>query len=129
MEVFRREGTRKMPDVSFDAGSGVFEIKGRSYDEEVVELYEDILLWLDKYIEVPLSSTKLKFKTDYFSTSSYKYFVQIIKKIEQILDKNHTVKIIWYYEKDDEEIMESGENLKEITSIPVEVKELKSLVK
>ena len=72
-----------------------------------------------------MSVTHLIINSDYFDTASYKCIVQVLKKLETIQDKNHQIKITWLYEKDDEEIQEAGEDLKEITSLAIELKEIK----
>jgi len=126
MEIFLREDSRKTPKISFDPQSGKFEISGRSFPDEAFEFYKDLFDWLDKYLEVPLSSTTLTFKTDYFNTSSNRCFLELIKKLENIQDKNHEVFVTWLYEKDDEEIKEAGEDLKELTMLSINIKELES---
>lgn len=126
MELFFKEETRKTPRISFDPQSGDFDLTGRSFPEETFEFYEDLFLWLDKYLEVPLSITRLNFNIDYFNSYSYRCFLELIRKLENIQDKNHEVFITWMYEKDDEEIMEAGEDLVELTLLTIDVKELGS---
>jgi hypothetical protein len=126
MDLFTKEGTRKTPKISFDPQSGDFEISGRSFPEDAFEYYEDLFRWLDKYLEVPLSITRLTFSIDYFNSYSYRCFLELIRKLENIQDKNHEVFITWLYEKDDEEIREAGEDLKELTMLTIEIKELGS---
>ena len=126
MELFFKEGTRKTPKISFDPQSGDFEISGRSFPDEAFEFYKDLFGWLDKYLEVPLSSTQLTINTDYFNSNSYRCFLELIRKLENIQDKNHEVFVTWLYEKDDEEIREAGEDMKELTMLTIDIKELGS---
>ena len=123
MELFFKEGARKTPKISFDPVSGDFELSGRSFLDDPYEFYNDLFEWLDKYLEVPLSLTMLVFDTDYYNSESYKCFLKIIKKLESIKDKNHEVLVTWIYDRGDEEIMEAGEDLKEFTSLSINVKE------
>ena len=124
MNKYYTERTRKTPEINFDSLNGEFLVHGRSFPDDAFEFYKDLFVWLDDYLRVPLSSTQIEFNCDYFNTSSYKCFVELIRKLERIEDGNHKVSIVWLYEKGDDEAMEAGEDLREVTSLEIEVKPL-----
>ncbi|HOK25696.1 MAG TPA: DUF1987 domain-containing protein [Bacteroidales bacterium] len=124
MEPIIIEGTAKTPSVRFDANTGIFEIKGRSIPENSVEFYKPIVEWLDKYKENPLSRTEVNIKLEYFNTSSSKCILDVFKKLEAIHKAKNEVQINWYYEEDDEDMLEAGEDYESIIRVPFKMIEI-----
>jgi len=115
------EPTHKTPKVYLDPENNAFEISGRSIPEDSVGFYKPVLDWLDEYAKNPLPRTEFKFELEYFNTASSKNILEILKKLESIYEQGHDVKIIWYYEEDDEDMEETGEDYKALLSVPVEL--------
>ncbi len=126
MESINIEGTPKTPTVNFNAGSGLIEIKGRSIPENSIEFYKPLVDWLDSYKSKPNSSTEVKIQLEYFNTSSSKCILDVFKKLESIKKENPGIglMIYWYYEEDDEDMLEAGEDYQSILNIPFEMIEL-----
>jgi len=124
MEPFISEPTAKTPSVRFDANAGIFEIKGRSIPENSVEFYKPILDWLEKYKENPLSKTEVNIRLEYFNTSSSKCILDVFKKLEAIHKAKNEVQINWYYEEDDEDMLEAGEDYESIIRVPFKMIEI-----
>ena len=118
------EGTRKTPRINFDCSSGIFEFSGRSIPENPIEFYKPILDWLDEYTQFPMALTILKVQLEYFNTSSSKCILDVFKKFEVLHKQGHKVVIEWYYEEDDEDMLESGEDYRSIIRVPFFTKEL-----
>ncbi|GAB4342856.1 MAG: DUF1987 domain-containing protein [Flammeovirgaceae bacterium] len=119
MENFNLEETPKTPKISFDANTGIFTISGRSIPENSIEFYKPLFDWLDEYSKQPKGETKVEVKLEYFNTSSSKCLVEVFRRLEDIYQNGKNVAINWYYEEDDEDMQESGEDFKEIISIPI----------
>lgn len=124
METIIREGTPKTPYVKLDGEKGLVEIKGRSIPENSVEFYKPLIDWLDKYANVPLEVTNVNIQLEYFNTSSSKCILDIFKKLELIYKKGSKVQINWYYEEDDEDMFEAGEDYQSIINIPFSMIEM-----
>ena len=118
MEAIILKGTYDTPDVILNAEEGVFEISGRSYPEDTAEFYIPILEWINKYVENPNSETKFTFKLDYFNSSSYKPFLDILVKLGKLNSNGNSVTIQWYYKDGDWDIKEAGEEFSEIVDVP-----------
>jgi len=121
MEPIIIEGTPKTPTVHFDSGAGVFKLEGRSIPENSVEFYKPLVDWLDKYKESPLPKTTVEVKLEYFNTSSSKCILDVFKKLEIIHKARNDVEIKWYYEEDDEDMLEAGEDYESIIRVPFEM--------
>ena len=118
MEPIIIEGTPKTPTVKFDKSEGVFEIKGRSIPENSVEFYKPLVDWLDTYKESPLDKTVVNIRLEYFNTSSSKCILDVFKKLENLKKNQNDVTINWYYEEDDEDMLEAGEDYESIIKVP-----------
>ena len=124
MEAITFEGTAKTPTVKFDAANGVFEIKGRSIPENSIEFYKPLVDWLDEYAKGPLDVTQVNVQLEYFNTSSSKCILDVFKKLETIHKGSSEVIINWYYEEDDEDMLEAGEDYESIIRVPFKMIEI-----
>ncbi len=124
MEPIIIEGTPKTPSIKFDAKDGVFEIKGRSIPENSVEFYKPVNEWLDQYMQVPLDKTVVNIRLEYFNTSSSKCILDVFKRLESIHRAKHDVEINWFYEEDDEDMLEAGEDYDSIIKVPFKMIEI-----
>lgn len=111
--------TSKTPDIFFDADRGVLEIKGRSIPENSVAFYAPVMQWLNEYEKDPNPETQLVVRLEYFNTSSSKCLIDIFRKLEKLHQKESSVEVVWYYETIDEDMKESGEDFRDLVSMPV----------
>ena len=118
MESISIEGTAKTPTVEFNAEQGVVEIKGRSIPENSIEFYKPLVDWLDSYAASPKENTEVNIQLEYFNTSSSKCILDVFKKLEVIHKDGHQVTINWFFEEDDEDMLEAGEDYQSIIKIP-----------
>ena len=118
MEKYSIDGTPKTPTISFDLGSGVLEIKGRSIPENSIEFYKPLVDALDKYSSSAKPATNVIIQLEYFNTSSSKCILDVFKKLEGINKGGSQVTINWYYEEDDEDMLEAGEDYQAIINVP-----------
>ncbi|HBS85250.1 MAG: nuclear pore complex subunit [Bacteroidetes bacterium GWF2_38_335] len=124
MESISIEGTPKTPTVNFDASTGKIEIKGRSIPENSIEFYKPLVDWLESYSSSPQKLTEVNIQLEYFNTSSSKCILDVFKKLESIHKAGNEVLINWYYEEDDEDMLEAGEDYQSIIRIPFKMIEI-----
>ncbi|MEN8121799.1 MAG: DUF1987 domain-containing protein [Bacteroidota bacterium] len=126
METLSLQGSPKTPTVEMNAENGVIEIKGRSIPENSIDFYRPVVEWLDTYAESPAKVTEVNIQLEYFNTSSSKCILDVFKKLENVFKKNNEegVTINWYYEEDDEDMLEAGEDYQSILKIPFKMIEL-----
>ncbi|HOK60987.1 MAG: DUF1987 domain-containing protein [Tenuifilum sp.] len=118
MELLNIEGTPKTPTVILNPSTGVIEIKGRSIPENSIEFYRPVVEWLDEYIKNPQPNTVVNVQLEYFNTSSSKCILDVFKKLEVLKKNQKDVIINWYYEEDDEDMLEAGEDYESIIKVP-----------
>jgi len=127
MENLKLEGSAKTPTVQFDAASGTLELKGRSIPENSVEFYKPLNDWIDTYGGSPKEITTVDIKLEYFNTSSSKCILDLFKQLEGLNGKGTEVKVNWYFEEDDEDMEEAGEDYQAIINIPFKMIEVEEI--
>jgi len=108
--------TKVTPRVQFDAETGILEMSGNSQPYHVLDFYNPILEWLDKYALSPSSSTVFNFKLVYFNTASAKIILDIMLKLEKM--PNVTIK--WFYASDDDDMKVAGEEYADLLNVAIE---------
>lgn len=121
MEILDIKATNDTPRVIFDPDNGIFEISGRSLPEDVVSFYQPVIEWLDEYKDNPNSKTEFVFKYIYFNTATSKLVQDILMRLEQIHEAGNEVNVVWYFEQDDEDMKDLGEEFQEYVEIPFEM--------
>jgi hypothetical protein len=98
------KGDKQRPDLLFSATTGELKIAGQSLPENATMLYQPVLEWLEQ----------LK----YYNTASSKMFFSIIKKLNLLYKGGADVEIEWYYQEDDEDMLDAGEYFRDLVDIP-----------
>jgi len=122
METIDIEGTEDTPRVILDALNNKFEISGRSLPENPNEFYKPVLEWLDAYSKQPNAVTKFNFKLEYFNTASAKQIFKAFLILKNVSKKNKVV-ICWYYHKENEDMLASGQRYSKLIDADIELKE------
>jgi hypothetical protein len=109
------EATHSTPGIKFDSSRGEMEMYGRSIPENAINVYRPVLDWLEQYMVEPKDETVLNFKIEFFNTSSSKFILQILKKLEQLNRQGFKVTINWFY--NDEDILDLAEDYQELVGM------------
>jgi len=127
METLRIEGTNISPRVCFEPEKRTLEISGYSRPENARDYYSPLLQWIEdfnKWIinenkgEATIEPITFKFKFIYFNSSSAKFIYDIIMALNEMQKSDIPLKIYWYFDEDDDELREAGEELSEMSSVP-----------
>ncbi len=119
MESIAIEITPKTPLVKLTSKDGIMEFRGRSIPENSIEFYTPVFNWIDKYSLQPKEKTTVQIQLEYFNTSSSKCLLDIFKKLQSLhLSGKSEVTVNWYYEEDDEDMLEAGEDYQAIIKVP-----------
>ncbi len=119
MQNISLEGNRQKPKVLFDWNKGVLEIKGRSLPEQAHDLYKPLLDWIDEYHKSPQETTIVNIYLEYINSSSNKYLLLILKKLDDLFLSGNNVEINWHYDEDDEDLKETAEECQRILSLKI----------
>lgn len=123
MQDIEIPGTNKTPAVRFIASRGLLELKGRSIPENSIDFFKSLLAWTEEYAANPSPDTVVHVQLEYFNTSSSKCLLDLFKRLEAVKGR---VEVHWYYEQDDEDMLEAGEDYEAIISIPFKMIEVET---
>ncbi|MCU0376710.1 MAG: DUF1987 domain-containing protein [Bacteroidales bacterium] len=108
MEGKKIESTRMTPEV-YLGPEGVIKFWGRSISEDSKGFFEEVNIWIDKYLKSPAEVTTVEFGLEYFNSASAKQLILILKKLSLLSEKQKKLIVKWFYEEGDEDILEKGE--------------------
>ena len=118
--------TDSTPQVILDPDENIYQISGHSRPADVLEFYDQIILWLDEFTIFLKNSSGFNspivfsFNLDYFNSSSSKLIVDICKILAAIKSKGHNLTIKWHYEEEDVDMLEVGKEISKIVNCPFE---------
>ncbi|RLD27445.1 MAG: nuclear pore complex subunit [Bacteroidetes bacterium] len=121
MENLIIKGEAKTPTIDFNYSNGELVISGRSIPENSIEFYKPIIEWLESLKVSDKDKIVLDIKLEYFNTSSSKCILDVFKKLEEIKGVGKDASIRWYYESDDEDMEEAGQDFSAIIKVPLEL--------
>lgn len=114
MSTIQFEGTAKTPRVAFHDSPLSMEISGRSIPENSIAFYTPLLDWVDEHLKAG-GVVEVSIRLEYFNTSSSKCLMDLLKRVEQSAAE---ATVLWYYEEDDEDMLEAGEDYDAIIDMP-----------
>ena len=129
MKVIKIKETSSSPSVVFDFDNNIFEINGCSRPEDVVAFYEQLVDWLSELkgkindeLKEKTSKNPMSFKLryDYFNSSSAKYILDMVILIDALFKNGLTVRIEWLYKKEDEDMLETGQEFTDLIKCPID---------
>jgi hypothetical protein len=107
------------PAVNFDASTGICEIRGESYMEEAYKFYTPLLSWLKEFTISESKPMTFNVKLTYFNTNSSRLLLDIFDILKKSEDSGNSVKLNWYYETDDPDIMDEVEDFEIETGLHI----------
>ena len=134
MEILKIEPPHIRPTIRVIPDLNDFLISGMSAPEDVRALYYPVIEWMDKFNSELISGNYkifsetnpmiLKIDLNYFNSASAKFLLDILLELKKIRESGTPVVVEWYYEEDDIDMKEAGEDLSELVEM-----ELKYIIK
>lgn len=118
MELVSLESSRKTPAVLLDP-DGKVRIGGRSIPEDASKFYDFILNWVIEYVTTPKDITTVDIELEYFNSGSAKFVMQILRELSELNAMGKVLKVNWYYEEGDDDILERGEYYSSILDLDI----------
>jgi SiaC family regulatory phosphoprotein len=120
MENIDRIESADSPEIKFDNTTKIFKISGNSYPENCEPIYEPIKNFIDNYNIDENKMLNLHFHFNLINSTSIVYIAQIIMKVAELNKNGLSVLIKWFYDLNDEELLDLGEKLSSISRLPFE---------
>ena len=113
------EGTNDRPSINLNYETGLIYMGGSSLPENVLEVYNPVIEWIEKYTTAPKPVTKVEFFFDYLNTASSHMIMRIFQKIIDLKFKCEDLTINWFYPSGDLDMRNFGQELSEVINYPV----------
>jgi len=98
---------------------GMIKIRGRGLFGNRTETTDQLGNWIDEYITNPAEITYVILAFEYLNSFSTTLLVSMLRKFSQVLIQSGKLVVQWYYEEDDEDILERGEYISSTFNIPI----------
>jgi hypothetical protein len=127
MKPLNINATAVTPSISFDPQTRNLEISGHSRPENARDFYFPLIQWIDEFdsfitnakdLTTAIEPITFKFKFLYFNSSSAKFVYDIIIMLNGMQRNGIPLKIYWYFDEDDDELREAGEELSDMANVP-----------
>ena len=123
-EILRIEKETKTPFIELDPGKGVLTMEGRSIPEDPEAFYNVVYSSMLEYYKSPQKLTTFHFQFEYINSGSSKFILRFFNLIKTQYDKGHDCVVNWYYEEDDENILDLGKHYENTFKLPFKFVEI-----
>ncbi len=113
MTDFSIAGTQSTPEIRSDWDNGVLYLQGDSYPENSYELFNQVVEWIEQFLNESGRPLKLDLQLLYLNTSSIKAMMDIFDVLEAAHGSGKQVSVDWHYDKRNERVAELAEEFKE----------------
>ncbi len=81
---------------------------------------EKLLDCIERYLKNPANTTTIIIELEYLNSFGTQILVAVIRKVSQVLDQGKRLVIRWYYDEEDDDILERGHHISEAFNLPIE---------
>lgn len=121
MDTLVLKGTEDTPSITLDHVNCIYEFSGRSLPEDVTVFYKPVMDWFQEYASTPSGNLCISFKLEYFNTASSKIILDILMKLEKLKESGSDISVKWFYDPNDEDMLEAGEEYKDLVELDFEI--------
>jgi hypothetical protein len=129
MKFIDIQRTDKTPEIILDTDKRLFQIKGnclpeniRDFSIEVTSKYEQFLRQspTENIDEDHPDAFRVHFRLGYFNSAAAKFIADILIISGNYIAKGINIRLYWYFEEDDHDMLEAGEEISQMVSVPME---------
>jgi hypothetical protein len=109
---------KTLPTIIYEEINGTIHIKGRCVSLKIKKHFQKFFLYLKNYLLTNTTNINVHTDIEYFSIDASKMLMELFYILKQyIYDKNFSVDVYWYYEKDNEDILKCGKEYEELSHL------------
>jgi hypothetical protein len=113
-----QEALKNCPGIVYFFDNNTLEISGRSIPENPELIFRRLDEWITSHFEKNRSLT-VNILLEYINSGSSKYLYEILRKFTSYANSDKEVVMKWFYEEDDEAMLELGEHYRDTAGIPL----------
>jgi hypothetical protein len=112
------------PSVQIFSDDHRIVISGQSRLEDPTSFYEEFTALLEKSIQEFKTHISVDFYLNYLNSSSSKWLFHILKGMQMKYQGKKIITVNWYFESDDDAMLEAGEVFQSLLSLPFNIVEI-----
>lgn len=121
MNDFSLPGSQSTPAIHSDRAAGTVSMQGDSYPENSYELFHQVFEWIERFLAEAERPLSLELRLLYLNTSSIKAMMDIFDLLEAAHQQGKAVAVNWYYDQQNERVVELAEEFKEDCTFPFSI--------
>ncbi len=127
MNSLKIESSKVTPEINFDVDNNTLSFLKVSKPENARDFYKPLYDFIDQFEEDKVKSKQVEklsidFKFIYFNTATVKIIYELLGKFKKIHEQGVELNINWYYDPEDEDMLEEGEMISEALDFPFNYK-------
>lgn len=111
--------TDRTPEIRLNA-SGTLSIRGRGFKPVADCIPCEVTEWINDYVQDPADETTIHISFEYMNSAGTRALMDILKILSVLKLGSKKLNIKWYYEFDDNDILERGEFIEASLNLPIE---------
>ena len=118
--------SQSTPAIDADWAAGLLVMTGESYPENTYEVFDQVISWVESYLETGTTPLRVNLKLNYLNTSSIRAMIDIFDLLQTACDEGGDVAVHWIYDSRNPRSAELGEEFKEDYSFPFNIQTTES---
>jgi len=108
-----KPGTSSTPQVLIDEKKGYMKLEGMSYHENTIEFFEEIMDWLETYLDTDFRAFTFDCKMKYFNSTTKKVLFEVFDLMNESASAGKEVVVNWFVNEDDDLLRELCDDIAE----------------
>jgi len=108
------EATKVTPMVRIDSAAGHISFTGKASPENAIQFFYPIINNIMELFPAATNPITVDLAFRYFNTSSSKCLFDFFRALKKLQSSGKDIHVNWYYEEDDEDMLETGEDFAEM---------------
>jgi hypothetical protein len=126
LERIEIEPTNTTLGVLFDPSSRQMFLKGVSYPSNPITFFQPLIDAVEIYVSLEDRHVfTVNFHISYFNTSSSTYLYRLMELFEKLNRKFKNVKVIWYYEDEDDDVLDAWKSITSDIDLSIKMVKIK----
>ena len=109
--------TKRTPEITLDEVTNTMVFKGRSLPENTKQFYEQVKTKLNAYNPSEGTEISIDVAFTYVSSASLIALLSIFKQLKLHSERGCTLKINWFYEKYDDDLLSIGQDMQHLSGV------------
>ncbi|MBV6647297.1 MAG: DUF1987 domain-containing protein [Cyclobacteriaceae bacterium] len=126
MNNFYQLPTAKTAQISVNYTTGTMELRGASNPENAITFFKPTLEAVKSFNETDRRDVTANFALQYFNTSSARCIYLLLETLNELRSSGKKVTINWFYEEDDFDMLETGQDFENLMDMSFSFKEVKT---